>query len=155
MDKTIPVHFLVILSAIVVVAALAGFYLGQYMFRTVPHGFPITLGGEALLEELGWQGGTAQASFDPATGRMLLEVVLPREKSLPEGSFLEGWLRETHQTPPYELSTGKVTPLGRGGRYLNFFSTENTLSEYDEIAVTLEKDTNPRPGQVLFRGEIR
>jgi len=149
-----PASLLVIVASFVVVAALAGFYLGRYTFQTVPHGFPISLSPQPLVEEMGLEGASAQASFDPASGRMLIEIVLPQDQSLPEDSYLEGWLLESSHEPYYELSTGRVSPVGRGGRYLNFFSTENTLGEYDAIAVTLENDFDPRPGRVLFRGKI-
>jgi len=154
-EKSVSTHFLLIAATLVAVAALAGFALGQYMFKTVPHGFSIALSPQPLVEEMALAGSSAQASFDPASGRMLVEVVLPPGKLLPANSFMEGFLVEESRDPFYELSTGRLTSVGRGGRYIGFFLSENSLFEYDAIKVTLEEDSDPRPDRVLFRGAIK
>jgi hypothetical protein len=116
----------------------------------------INLTAQSAVNDSGLTGATADATFDPASGRMLTEVVLPASKSLPQGSFMEGWLVASGGAAPYWLSTGKINSVNRGGRYLNFFLTENTLNGYDKIAITLENDQDPHPSsQVLFEGNVK
>lgn len=126
----------------------------------------------SLAENAGLQDSSGVVTIDPATGKLVLDVVLPSNVSLPNGSALEAWLVDAGQagglgqtsvsgdderfgTPfanndfatlvnraPYALSVGRLAWDSERESFHLFHQTTGNLAPYDAVMVTLESDAS-------------